>query len=234
MIKIIDILTSVISEQKRFQFDPETYNKLVSLTEKLWNIKNKEFKKKTHVDSIRVKTSDGTEGLVKIVINPRLKYIGSLDTKPKFSRDPMDFVMELQPKEYGSKKNLFLTIYHEMLHATDPSQSTKMSPKFLSTYNEKKDEAYWGHPIEFRAITNEFLEGLVNEIVLRYNRLKNPENKRHLTKSLDNIINYFAKGEKLSKLSLAICLIVISINSRYSALVSLTPLSSISTPIGET
>ena len=87
----------------------------------------------------------------------------------------MDFVMELQPKEYGSKKNLFLTIYHEMLHATDPSQSTKMSPKFLSTYNEKKDEAYWGHPIEFRAITNEFLEGLVNEIVLRYNRLKNPE-----------------------------------------------------------
>ena len=93
MIKIIDILTSVISEQKRFQFDPETYNKLVSLTEKLWNIKNKEFKKKTHVDSIRVKTSDGTEGLVKIVISPRLKYIGFLDTKPKFSRDPMDFVM---------------------------------------------------------------------------------------------------------------------------------------------
>lgn len=204
MIKIINILTSVISEQKRFQFDPETYNKLVSLTERLWNIKNKEFKKKTHVDSLRFKTSDGAEGLVKIVISPRLKYIGQMETKPKFSRDPMDFVMELQPKEYGSKKNLFLTIYHEMLHATDPSQSTKTSPKFLTTYNEKRDESYWGHPIEFRAITNEFLEGLVNEFKRRIDRLRNTDNKKFLIKSLDNILNYFGKGEPLNKLSLDI------------------------------
>ena len=131
--KIINILTNVINEQKRFQFDPETYQKLVSLTEKLWGMRNKEFKKKTLVDEFQFKTSDGTDGYVKVIVNPRLKYIGFMDTKPKFSRDPMDFVMELQPKEYGSKKNLFLTIYHEMLHATDPSQSTTMSPKFLST-----------------------------------------------------------------------------------------------------
>jgi hypothetical protein len=116
----------------------------------------------------------------------------------------MDFIMELQPKEYGSKKNLFLTIYHEMLHATDPSQSTKISPKFLSTYNEKSDEAYWGHPIEFRAITNEFLEGLVNEFKRRVERLRNLDNKRFLQKSLDNILNYFGKGEPLNKLSLDI------------------------------
>ena len=204
MIKIIDILTNVISEQKRFQFDPETYQKLVSLTEKLWGMRNKEFKKKTLVDGFQFKTSDGTDGYVKVVVNPRLKYIGFMDTKPKFSRDPMDFVMELQPKEYGSKKNLFLTIYHEMLHATDPSQSTKMSPKFLSTYNEKSDEAYWGHPIEFRAITNEFLEGLVNEFKRRIERLRNLDNKRFLQKSLDNILNYFGKGEPLNKLSLDI------------------------------
>ena len=91
-----------------------------------------------------------------------------------------------------------------MLHATDPSQSTKISPKFLSTYNEKSDEAYWGHPIEFRAITNEFLEGLVNEFKRRVERLRNLDNKRFLQKSLDNILNYFGKGEPLSKLSLDI------------------------------
>jgi hypothetical protein len=204
MIKIIDILTNVITEQKRFQFDPETYKKLVSLTEKLWGMRNKDLKKKTLVDGFEFKTSDGTDGYVKVIVNPRLKYIGFMDTKPKFSRDPMDFVMELQPKEYGSKKNLFLTIYHEMLHATDPSQSTKMSPKFLSTYNEKKDESYWGHPIEFRAITNEFLEGLVNEFKRRIERLRNLDNKRFLIKSLDNILNYFGKGEPLNKLSLDI------------------------------
>ena len=103
MIKIIDILTNVITEQKRFQFDPETYKKLVSLTEKLWGMRNKEFKKKTLVDEFQFKTSDGTDGYVKVIVNPRLKYTGLMDTKPKFSRDPMDFVMELQPKEYGSK-----------------------------------------------------------------------------------------------------------------------------------
>ena len=202
--KFINILSSVISEQKRFKFDPYTYAKLLELTDKLWSGRNKKYDKKTKVDQFQFKTSDGTDALVQIFINPRYPHFGELDSRPKGSRDPMDLVMQLNPKMYGSKKNLFLTIYHEMLHATDPSQSNRMNMKFQSTYNEKSDEDYWGHKIEFRAITNEFLEGLVNEIVLRYNRLKNPENKRHLTKSLNNIINYFAKGEKLSKLSLDI------------------------------
>ena len=76
--------------------------------------------------------------------------------------------------------------------------------KYLSTYNEKSDKDYWGHPIEFRAITNEFLEALVGEFTRRFNRLKNVENKKFLLKSLNNILNYFGKNEKLSKLSLDI------------------------------
>lgn len=204
MIKFVNILESVITEQKRFQFPPHLYTKMQEVTDKLWSNRNKVYDRKTQVDQISFKTSDGVDGQVRIVINPRLKYIGLMDTKPKMSRDPMDFVMELQPKEYGSKKNLFLTIYHEMLHATDPSQSTKMSMKQLSTYNEKKDEMYWGHPIEFRAITNEFLEGLVLEFNRRLKGLKIKENKKVLMKSLQNILNYFAKNEPLSKLSLNI------------------------------
>jgi len=204
MMKFIPILESVITEQKRFKFDPETYANMLRVTEKLWGMRNKELTKKTLVDGFNFKTSDGADGYVKIVVNPRLKYIGYMDTKPKDSRDPMDFVMEVQPKEYVSKKNLFLTIYHEMLHATDPSQSTKLSPKYLTTYNEKSDKQYWGHPIEFRAITNEFLEGLVLEFKRRFSRLRNQENRKFLLKSLKNILNYFAKGEPLSKLSLDI------------------------------
>lgn len=202
--KIIDILSTVITEQKRFRFDPETYTHLVDLTNNLWKNRNKKYKDKTLVDGFLFKTSDGIDGYVKIVVNPKLKYIGFMDTNPKDSRDPMDFVMELQPKEYGSKKNLFLTIYHEMLHATDPSQSTKTSVKLNTSYNEKRDEMYWGHPIEFRAITNEFLEGLVLEFERRLSRLKNLDNKKLLLKSLKNILNYFASGERLSKLSLDI------------------------------
>jgi len=202
--KFINILSSVISEQKRFKFDPETYTKLLALTDKLWANRNKEYDKKTEVDHFQFKTSDGTDALVRIYINPRYRHFGELDTRPKGSRDPMDLVIQLNPKLYGSKKNLFLTLYHEMLHATDPSQSTKFNNKFQSTYNEKSDKNYWGHKIEFRAITNEFLEGLVNEFTKRSNRLKNLDNKKYLLKSLNNILNYFGKGEKLSNLSLDI------------------------------
>jgi len=167
-------------------------------------MRNKNFDQKTLVDQIKFKTSDGVDGLVQIVINPKLKFIGQMETKPPFSRDPMDFVMELQPKEYGSKKNLFLTIYHEMLHATDPTQSTKMNIDLMTSYNEKKDEMYWGHPYEFRTITNEFLEGLVKEFERRLKRLKNVENKKFLLDSLKNILNHFAKNVPLTKLSLNI------------------------------
>jgi hypothetical protein len=202
--KILTILNNLIVEQKRDIVDPELYSSIEKLTDKLWSNRNKEYTKKTLIEQIPFKTKDGTNGLIKIIINPRLSYIGQMGTKPYLSRDPMDFVMELQPKKYGSKKNLYLTIYHEVMHATDPNLSTKTSMKYLSTYNPLNDKQYWGHPIEFRAITNEFLEAFVLEFKLRISRLRIPENKKFLTKSLENILNYFKQGSKLSKLSLDI------------------------------
>lgn len=181
--------------------DSELNFYLHDLADRLWNARNKKITKKTEVDRFLFKTSDDVQGMVRIVINPRLKYIGNMETKPEASRDPMDFVMELQPKEYVSRKNLYLTLYHELLHATDPSQSTKYSPKFMSTYDDTSDEKYWGHPIEFRTITNEFLEALEMEIERRLMSLKNPEYKKYLSQSVENILRYFSQGEKLSKLS---------------------------------
>ena len=201
MPKFLNILSNLLNEASRFKMNPELNFYLHDLSDRLWEMRNKKFTKKTIVDEIPFKTSDGVDGLVKVVINPRLPYIGYMETKPKDSRDPMDFVMELQPKEYVSKKNLYLTIYHEMLHAMDPALSTKLSQKYLATYNEKFDPHYWGHPIEFRTITNEFLEALEMEIERRLGMLKNVENKKYIHQSLENILNYFSKGEKLSKLS---------------------------------
>lgn len=204
MNKFLHILDDLISEQKRDVLDPKVYSSLERLSDKLWSDRNKQYKRKTFIEQIPFKTKDGADGLVKIVINPRLKFIGLMDTKPPFSRDPMDFVMELQPNQYGSKKNLFLTMYHEMMHATDPTLSTKTNMKYQSTYSEFDDKKYWGHPIEFRAITNEFLEALVLEFKRRIIRLRIPENKKFLTKSLNNIVKYFKEGSPLSKLSLDI------------------------------
>lgn len=202
--KFLNILNQVISEAKRYQFDPETHFKLASVVEELWSDRNKPYKGKTTVDVIPFKMADGTEGLVRVIVNPRLKHIGYMGTKPKKSLDPADLYVEVNPKHYESKKNLYLTLYHEMLHASDPTQSHKWTPSYELTYDEKSDEKYWGHPIEFFAISNEFLEGLVLEFERRNRRMRNPENKKILLKSLQNILNYFAKNEPLSKQSLNI------------------------------
>lgn len=204
MIKFINILSNVISEQKRYQFQPEVKERLRALSEKLWNDREKEYKGITVVDRFPFKMADGTDGLVQIRVNPRLKYIGYLGSKPKKSLDPADLYIDVSPKFYESKKNLYLTLYHEMIHASDPTQSHKWTPSYELTYDEKSDEKYWGHPIEFFAITNEFLEGLLMEFERRKGKLRNPHNVKQLEKSFKNILNYFAKGEKLSKLSMDI------------------------------
>jgi len=79
--------------------------------------------------------------------------------------------------------------------------STKSTESFWDTYDPEMDEKYWGHPVEFRAITNEFIEGLINEFTLRKSRVKNPTSIESLKKSLDNIMNHFSNGDKLSILS---------------------------------
>ena len=201
MIKFIPILSDVITEQKRHKFDSSTYAKIHSVVDELWNDRNVEYKGKTIVDYLPITLKDGTQGQVQLRINPRLKYIGYMGTKPKDSRDPMDIFIEVNPKFYESKKNLYLTIYHELIHAIDPTQTTKLNQKYQTTYNEKSDEQYWGHPIEFFAITNEFLEGLVLEFKRRSERIRNEDNRKYLNKSFKNILGYFAKGEKLTKVS---------------------------------
>jgi len=204
MIKFINILENVISEQKRYRFHPEVLQKLKDITNSLWNDRKKKYNGRTLVNEMPFKVADGTDGIVKFYVNPDLPYIGFMGTEPKDSKNPKDIFIEVNPENYESRKNLYLTIYHEMIHASDPTQSTKMTKKYMSTYDENNDEKYWGHPIEFFAITNEFLEGLINEFELRVSRLKNHENKKALIKSFNNILNHFAKGEKLSKLSLNI------------------------------
>lgn len=204
MVKFIPILNSIVSEQKRDVLTPETYSNLEKLTDKIWKLKNKVFNKRTFVTDFDFKVRDGIDGKIGIYINPRLNYIALLDKRPKSSIDPNDYVIDLNPKEFGSKKNLYLTLYHEYMHATDPNMSTKQTDKYMSTYSGDDEKMYWGHPIEFRAISNEFLEALVMEFRRRLKRNNTAKNKVFLLKSLENLTNYFKNGEILSNNSLNI------------------------------
>jgi hypothetical protein len=204
MTKLISILRNIIVESKKYEMDPETYTSLAVIADSLYNKKKQKWDRQTLFDSLMFKTADGAQGMVKIYVSPRLPDIAEMSTRPFDSRDPMDFVMKLNPRKFGSKRGLFLTMYHEMMHAIDPSQSTRVKAKNDMTYDPEKDETYWGHPIEFFAITNEFMEALQLEIESRFKKVKREESKKLIFKSLDNILDYFSKGEKLSDLSLDI------------------------------
>ena len=181
--------------------NPETRSKLKDLASSLWSMRNKKFFKKTMVDQLEFQTADGADGLVKIFVNPKYPNFGELDSYPEDSYNPKDFVMQLNPKKFGSEKNVYLTLYHEMMHAIDPNFTTKHNEKYWDTYDSEKDEMYWGHPVEFFAITNEFLEGLVIEFERRSKLVQDPEDKKALLKSLKNILNYFGKNEPLTNQS---------------------------------
>ena len=181
--------------------NPETRSKLKDLASSLWSMRNKKFSKKTMVDQLEFQTADGTNGLVKIFVNPKYPNFGELDSNPKDSYNPKDFVMQLNPKKFGSEKSVYLTLYHEMMHAIDPNFTTKYNQEYWDTYDSEKDEMYWGHPVEFFAITNEFLEGLVLEFERRSQLIQDPSDKKSLLKSLKNILNYFGKNEPLTNQS---------------------------------
>ena len=232
MIKFINILSNVISEQKRYKLSPVDHAKLLELTDRLWTLRSKEFKRKTEVDQMEFKTADGSDGKFKVFLNPRYKNYAQMDLKPRTSTNPQKFEMQLNPKLFGSKKNLFLTLYHELMHATDPKFTTKYTENYFADYDPEIDEKYWGHQIEFRSITNEFLQGLVNEFTRRNNRTTKLENRQLLIKSINNILNYFASGEPLSRLSLDIINRISDENLKDTRISKL--LSNISTDYPET
>lgn len=194
-------LLNIVSEGKRIKLEPEVNALIHRVSDIIYKKRNSGFKKYTPITSIPIVVQDGTPGTVEIAVDPELEYFGLLDQKVEDSRDPNDFILTLNPRKITSKKNLYLTLYHEIMHATDPGYTTKYSEKYWEDYDPEIDEKYWAHPIEFRASTNEFIEALRNEFQLRNKRLKNIDNVKYLIKSADNILEYFAKGTPLSKLS---------------------------------
>ena len=194
-------LLNIVSEGKRIKLEPEVNALIHRVADIIYKKRNTGFNKYTPITSIPIVVQDGTPGTVEIAVDPELEYFGLLDQKVEDSKDPNDFILTLNPSKITSKKNLYLTLYHEIMHATDPGYTTKYTEKYWKDYDPEIDEKYWAHPIEFRASTNEFIEGLRNEFQLRKKRLKNVDNLKYLIKSADNILEYFAKGTPLSKLS---------------------------------
>lgn len=197
MNKLLDLVT----EQKRVKLESNLIRTLENVTELIFKKRLKGFKKVTPITSVPITIADGTPGTVEIVVDPFLEYYGLLDHKVEDSSDPDDFILSINPNKITSKKNLYLTLYHEIMHATDPGFSTKDTESYWRDYDTELDEKYWAHPIEFRAYANEFVEALRKEFLLRKKRLKNQKSLELLNSSLDDILEYFSKGKPLNKLT---------------------------------
>ena len=199
--KFITILSGLIQEAGRIKLDFKTQTLLDSFVNKIYKKKLSGVNQYTSLGYMPILTSDGFHGEVEIVLDPELPYLGLLDQKVEDSTDPNDFIILINPNKITSRKYLYQTLFHELMHATDPVFSTKQSEKVWSTYDPEVDEKYWAHPIEFRASANEFLEGIVREFNIRKNRLRNKSNIITLMKASDSILDYFSKGKKLNKLA---------------------------------
>lgn len=199
MIKFADIL----SEAKRVRLSPETLQTLKNVVDLIFRRRLRGFSKVTPITKIPITIADGTPGSVEIIVDPTTEHYAYIDSSNEDDRaiEPHDFKIVLNPNKIITKKGLYQTLYHEIMHVTDPTFSTKYSEKYWSTYDVESDEGYYGHMIEFRAFTNEFLEGLYNEFIIRRKRITNRKRVTELNNSLDNILNYFAKSEPLSPLS---------------------------------
>ncbi len=91
-----------------------------------------------------------------------------------------------------NKKSLYNVIYHEIQHMIDLNTTLYLNPKQIEKYRNAGSDEYWGHDFEFRAYTNEILEGIVNE----YKSLLGVKTKQELLNSLKSLVKYFAvEGE---------------------------------------
>lgn len=170
-------------ESKRISLPSEIDNKLIEITDKLWKQRGL-YTSKRKVDNILFNTLDGASGMVRLFVDPDLDTWGTTDTYPLYSRDPMDFIIVIcKITDFENKEHLYNVLYHEMIHVVDPTQSTKFSGRFQSTYKWwQGGKDYYSHKIEQTAIFNELLNSLVKAFQIA-------ENKD--IKLLDSVLKFF-------------------------------------------
>ena len=198
-----------LQEVKRYKLKDNLEQTLHQIVDTFFNRIKKPVKKKTKIGDVKINLSDGTEGNVKVYIEPNMYSIfgfeafAYMDSEDE-SNDPNRLYVSINPKLNEDKTSLYNSLYHEFLHLTDPVFTSKFSEKLHATYDPDVDEKYWGHQIEFRAIAGEVLNALVNEFKIRKGQVSNKQQLDKLIESNSNILNHFATGEELSNLSLMI------------------------------
>jgi hypothetical protein len=194
-----------LQEIKRVKLNDNLDNEVRKIVDVFFDKTKRKINKKTLIGFLVIRMDDGSYGSVRVYIDPFLKakygfeVYGEMDTI-KFDKNKL--WISLDPILNTDRTQVYNTLYHEFLHVTDPVLSSKATEKYSKTYDETSDDKYYGHPIELRAMSGEFLNALVNEFKKRKDKVRDKNDIKYLKKSVNNILNHFATGEELSSLSI--------------------------------
>jgi hypothetical protein len=189
---------------KRFRLDDKNLETMLTLLDDLTNeIKTSKKRSIYHFKDIPIITIDGTEYELPVYIDPTFETFAGIGYDKDSPRGIDNVGLIVNPKFSASKKNLYNSLYHEFLHAVDPTITSKPSEKYLSKYDDpnERPDLYYSHGIELRGITGEFFEALTNEFRERLSNIKDNEDKEIYKNSLDNIVQFFNELEPLSPMS---------------------------------
>ena len=188
----------VIEEgSKRVKLHPRTISDLQYVTTKVWDA----YKEKDDENPLKgtITVVDPTGAFVNVPVY----YLSDAEmqggvfqldaSKPRTLYNVL-IVVNPDGALIPTKNSTYQTLYHEVQHLMDLNTTSYLDQKQMDKYSKAGEEddnsTYWGHDFEFRAFTNEFLEGMVNG----YKDLKDNYSKKELSDSLDSILNYFGKN----------------------------------------
>lgn len=188
----------VIEEgSKRVKLHPRTISDIQYVTAKVWEASKEKDDDEPLKGTINV--VDPTGGFVDVPVyylSDAEMQGGVFQLDASKPRTLYNVLIVINPNGalVPTKNATYQTLYHEVQHLMDLNTTSYLTKKQMDKYSkageEDENSTYWGHDFEFRAFTNEFLEGLVNG----YKDLMGKNTEEELSDSLDSILNYFGKN----------------------------------------
>jgi hypothetical protein len=180
---------------KRVKLHPRTLSDLKYVAGKVWNAHLKKDDEQPIKGDIMVVDSAGDYANIPVYYMADLPYQGGVfNLKRNRPRNLYNIFIVLNPEEskIPSLKSTEQILYHEIQHLMDLSTTSHVNKKEEMSYSGdvENEEKYWGHMYEFRAYSNEILQGIVDE----YTKLMGKIDDDKLDKSLNSLIDYFGKG----------------------------------------
>jgi len=187
----------MLKTYRRTNLNVQTKQDIRELVEKIFKKQDKFFDfNKIKVGELSILIDDGTKHNVEVIIDSSLPEEAEVRDVSELE-EYFDFKLSINPNFIKTKTGLYNTIYHEVMHLSDPSITTKPSEDYLNSQNYN----YYSLMIEFRAWTNEILEALHNEVVNELGYITNKNELSDLKDTLKNIVVHITTGIPLSSKS---------------------------------